>query len=132
MQEEPGSMQPSDLTDRSLVSPTPEASADNKSTPSPAELPSRARRGTVTAADASPASVPHRPANIVATAPEPSAEAPPKTPTSVKKASAPTPIKKSPATKSSSTLSPKPPVRKPSNSSLTQAKSKADAVSTKM
>ncbi|KAG9543100.1 hypothetical protein KCU97_g21870, partial [Aureobasidium melanogenum] len=76
VQEEPGSMQPSDLTDRSLVSPTPDSSAENKSAP-PAELPSRARRGTVTAADASPASVPHRPANIVATAPEPSAEASP-------------------------------------------------------
>ncbi|KAH0364976.1 hypothetical protein KCU65_g6451, partial [Aureobasidium melanogenum] len=130
VQEEPGSMQPSDLTDRSLVSPTPDASADNKSAP-PAELPSRARRGTVTAVDASPASVPHRPANIVATAPEPSAEALPKTPTPDKKASLPTPVKKSPAAKPSSTLSPKPPVRKPSNSSLTQAKSKADAASTK-
>ncbi|KAK6003227.1 hypothetical protein QM012_001072 [Aureobasidium pullulans] len=130
VQEEPGSMQPSDLTDRSLVSPTPDASADNKSE-SPAELPSRARRGTVTTADASPASVPHRPANIVATAPEPSAEALPKTPTSVKKAPAPTPIKKSPAAKSSSNLSPKPPIRKPSNSSLTQARSKAEAASTK-
>ncbi|KAI4731386.1 hypothetical protein E4T49_00999 [Aureobasidium sp. EXF-10728] len=129
VQEEPGSMRPSDLTDRSLVSPTPDASADEKSTP-PAKLPSRARRGTVTAADASPASVPHRPANIVATAPEPSVEAP-TTPTSVKKAPAPTPVKKSPAAKSSSTLSPKPPVRKPSNSSLTQAKSKPDAASTK-
>ncbi|KAG9669417.1 hypothetical protein KCU99_g6692, partial [Aureobasidium melanogenum] len=130
VQEEPGSMQPSDLTDRSLVSPTPDSSADNKSAP-PTEFPSRARRGTVTAADASPASVPHRPANIVATAPEPSAEATPKTPTSIKKAPAPTPVKKSPVAKSSSTLSPKPPVRKPSNSSLTQAKSKADAASTK-
>ncbi|KEQ74544.1 hypothetical protein M436DRAFT_71960 [Aureobasidium namibiae CBS 147.97] len=113
VQEEVGSMQPSDLTDRSLVSPTPEASADEKS-PRPANLPSRARRGTVTAADAAPASVPHRPANIVATAPEPSTDAPPKTPTS-----------------SSSTLSPKPPVRKPSNSSLTQAKPKANAAPTK-
>jgi len=123
-------MQPSDLTDRSLVSPTPEASADEKS-PRPVDLPSRARRGTVTAADAAPASVPHRPANIVATAPEPSTDAPPKTPTSVKKAPAPTPVKKSPAAKSSSTLSPKPPVRKPSNSSLTQAKPKANAAPTK-
>ncbi|KAG9677335.1 hypothetical protein KCU95_g16427, partial [Aureobasidium melanogenum] len=130
VQEEPGSMKPSDLTDRSLVSPTPEASADNESAP-PAELPSRARRGTVTAVDASPASVPHRPANIVATEPEPSAEAPPKTPTSEKKSPVPTPVKKSPAAKPSSTLSPKPPVRKPSNSSLAQAKSKADAASTK-
>jgi hypothetical protein len=129
-QEEPGSMQPSDLTDRSLISPTPDASADQKST-TPKELPSRARRGTVTAADVAPASVPHRPANIVANAPEPSADAPPKTPTSVKKVSAPTPIKKSPAAKSSSTLSPKPPVRKPSNSSLGPAKPKVDAASTK-
>lgn len=123
-------MQPSDLTDRSLVSPTPEASADEKS-PRAADLPSRVRRGTVTAADAAPASTPHRPANIVATAPEPSADAPPKTPTTVKKPSAPTPVKKSPAAKSSSTLSPKPPVRKPSNSSLTQAQSKTNAASTK-
>ncbi|KAI5254048.1 hypothetical protein E4T42_02597 [Aureobasidium subglaciale] len=130
VQEEPGPMQPSDLKDRSLVSPTPETNGHDTSTPS-SELPSRARRGTVTAADPGPASTPHRPANIVATAAEQSADAPPKTPTSVKKGAAPTPIKKSPAAKPSSTLSPKPPVRKPSNSSLTQGKPKSDAASTK-
>ncbi|OBW65353.1 MAG: hypothetical protein AUREO_012620 [Aureobasidium pullulans] len=131
VQEEAGSMQPSDLKERSTVSPTPSANGEPETAPAPpAALPSRARRGTVTAVDASPAPVPHRPANIVATAPEPEAEASPKTPTSVKKAPAPTSVKKSPAAKSS-TLSPKPPVRKPSNSSLTQAKTKSDAASAK-
>ncbi|KAI5201405.1 hypothetical protein E4T39_05232 [Aureobasidium subglaciale] len=130
VQEEPGPMQPSDLKDRSLVSPTPETNGHDTSTPS-AELPSCARRGTVTAADPGPASTPHRPANIVATAAEPSTGAPPKTPTSVKKGAAPTPMKKSPAAKPSSTLSPKAPVRKTSNLSLTQGKPKSDAASTK-
>lgn len=126
-------MQPSDLKERSAVSPTPETNQSEdaetaKVAPSPAALPSRARRGTVAEADIGSVPMAHRPANIDTAAPEPtSLTSQPKTPTSAKKTPAPTSVKKSPAAKSSSTLSPKPPVRKPSNSSLAQTKSKTDA-----